>query len=1091
MRLSTWKPLPFLHIFQNRKPDAPIRVWTAGCATGEEAYSIAMLLYEKFGGIKETPPIQIFASDIDEAAIATAREGFYTLNDAADVSSERLRRFFTSEAGGYRVRKELREMILFANHNVIKDPPFSRLDLVTCRNLLIYLNQSAQNRVMETFHFALNPGGYLFLGSSESIDGANDLYLTISKEHQVFQSRHATARPVPVPDNSGPPAFTVKLQHTEHTSVKESLKQENRTLERISLGDLHQRLLEQYAPPSLIINENHDVVHISEKAGKFLHIAGGEPSSSILNLIKPELRVELRTAIYQAAQKQINIEIKNLTVKTNSHSEVINLHVRPVLRANDTARGFMLVIFEPSQEKDAKDAVEIVPGESESLTQQLEKELTGLKLQLRSSNEQFEVQTEELKASNEELQAMNEELRSAAEELETSKEELQSINEELITVNQELKIKIEEVSQSNNDLQNLINSTNIGTVFLDRYLRVKLFTPAAKEIFNLIPADIGRPLTDITSRLEYDGLLNDAEEVLKKLQSLEREVKVKEGRTFLMQVSPYRTAEDRINGVVVAFVNITERKRAEEALRTSENRLAKELEKMRNLYDSSTRILITEDLNAALNETLFASMHLLTADFGNIQLYDTETSTLKIAAQSGFSKDFLEAFKEVGVDDNTACGRAIRLHRRVIINDVYTDEEYRPYLQIASAAGYKAVQSTPLYGHENELLGVLSTHFKNAHTPSDEELQTLDLYGRQASAFISRTKAEEALRASEEKLRIAMESAVDYAIINTNTEGLIEEWNSGAERIFEYKAEEVIGKSGDIIFTEEDKNADVPAKEMKTAREEGRALDERWHQRKDGSRFFMSGVLRPIYNNELVGYLKVARDTTEQKLLEQQKDDFIAIASHELRTPLTSIKAYVELVHDMYEENNSVEADLFKKLDEQVDRLIELVRSLLDTTKLAQGQLALSPEKFNLNELVTERIQDIKFITSNHELKLLSEGDVFVTADKKRIDEVLTNLISNAIKYSPKGGDITITLSKTKEGVLVSVHDNGIGIPEDVKNKIFERFYRVRNAQINTFPGLGLGLYIASLIIHQHGGKIWLDSALNKGSTFYFLLPYM
>ncbi len=1028
-------------ILANRTSSNPVRIWIAGCATGEEAYSLAMLFYEKFDGIKEAPPIQIFASDIDEAAITKAREGFYTLNDAADVSLERLRRFFTVEPGGYRIRKELREMILFANHNVIKDPPFSHIDIITCRNMLIYLNQTAQNRVMETFHFALNPGCFLFLGSSESIDGANDLYLTLSKEYHVFQSREATTRPLPIPENSMPSAFKVKLPNQQDvTSVKATQEQESRALERISLGDLHQRLLEQYAPPSLIVNENGDILHLSESAGNFLQVTGGTPSNNILKLIKPEVRLELRTALYQAKQQQTNIEVKNLPVIINGETRVINLHVRPVLHANDTARGFMLVIFEPSQDKPGKDALEIQPGKSEPFTLQLEEEITGLKTQLRSSNEQFEIQTEELKASNEELQAMNEELRSAAEELETSKEELQSINEELITVNQELKVKIEELSQSNNDFLNLINSTSIGTIFLDKYFRVKLFTPAVREIFNLIPADIGRPLTDITNKLDYAGILQDAEDVLKKLQTIEREVAVKENLTYLMQLSPYRTSEDLINGVVISFVNITRLKHAEEEMRKS-----------------------------------------------------------------------------------------------------------------------------------------------------------------------------------EERLRITVDSAFDYAIINTNKQGLIESWNSGAERIFNYKANEIIGKSAHIVFTNEDQNAGIPEEEMKTAREKGVAIDERWHQRKDGSLFYMSGIMRPIYNPELIGYVKVARDMTEQKKaeenlkifeeryrialqsadigtwdwnvaedkitlnekhytllglepdneqknlayflrfihkddverlqkdwqkqkrgskiyhhefriiraddgqvrwmngygkivategekvlrmvgvifditerkkLEQQKEDFISIASHELKTPVTSIKAYTELLHDMFNEADDVEsANLMEKLDVQVDRLIELINALLDTSKIDEGELILNPEEFDLNKLVKERVEDLQRLSSAHRLIISTNKETFITADRERIGQVLTNFISNAIKYSPNGGDVTITWKQNKDTTEISVSDEGIGISEEVQQKVFDRFFRVKNAQLQNYPGMGLGLYITANIIYRHGGKIWVKSTPGKGSVFYFSLP--
>ena len=572
-------------IFHGKTPEDQVRIWVAGCATGEEAYSLAMLCAERTLGAFEAPTVQIFASDIDEQAIATAREGLYTLNDAADVSPERLRRFFTKEGDGYRVRRELREMILFASHNVIKDPPFSKLDLATCRNMLIYLNQTAQERVMETFHFALNPGGYLFLGNSESVDGAGDLYATVSKENHVFQSRMASGRVFyPVPDAAGgrfrnrESGGALALPAAALTTKPEIEK--IAPFQRQSFGDLHQQLLEQYAPPSIIVNEEYEILHLSENAGRFLQVVGGEPTKNLLKLIRPELRLELRAGLYQAVQNQTSVEVKNLKISAGAGDERINIHARPVLqRSEDTARGFILVLFETLREgagdlpTDAIVLSEKLSASQEPLARQLEEELVRTKSQLRGTIEQFEIQAEELKASNEELQAMNEELRSAAEELETSKEELQSVNEELITVNQELKVKLEELSLSNNDFQNLINSTDVATIFLDRSFRVHTFTPAASRIFNLIPADFGRPITDITHRLETDELLADAEKVLDTLQTVERETRTIDGRTYLLRVLPYRTSEDRINGVVATFLDITARKLAEESVRRSGERL--------------------------------------------------------------------------------------------------------------------------------------------------------------------------------------------------------------------------------------------------------------------------------------------------------------------------------------------------------------------------------------------------------------------------------------------------------------------------------------------------------------------------------------
>src|SRR5205085_3942710 len=321
---------------------------------------------------------------------------------------------------------------LFARHNLIKDPPFSHLDLVTCRNLLIYLNRAAQERVMQVFHFALNPGGFLFLGASESVDGAGELFATFDKEAHVYRSRLTPAR-VPLPAS--------ELMQTAYRRDQEERAQERRAQERLSYADLHQRLVEQYAPPSVVVNEEYDIVHLSERAGRYMQVAGGEPSHNLLDLVRPEIRIELRTALYQAAQNRTSVEARGLPVRLDGGTRHVNLLVRPVFGEGDPAHGYILVVFEDAGEgpDDGARAVEAVTS-AEPAARHLEDELVRVKAQLRATVEQYETQTEELKASNEELQAMNEELRSTAEELETSKEELQSVNEELTTVNQALKI---------------------------------------------------------------------------------------------------------------------------------------------------------------------------------------------------------------------------------------------------------------------------------------------------------------------------------------------------------------------------------------------------------------------------------------------------------------------------------------------------------------------------------------------------------------------------------------------------------------------------------------------------------------------------
>ncbi|HEY2847531.1 MAG TPA: CheR family methyltransferase, partial [Pyrinomonadaceae bacterium] len=711
----------FPRLLQNGLSNKAIRIWVAGCATGEEAYSIAMIAAEQIFELPEVPTVQIFATDIDEQAIAIAREGTYTLNDAADVSPERLRRFFSKDGDNYRVKRELREMVLFANHNVLKDPPFSHLDIATCRNLMIYLNHEAQERIMETLHFALNPGGYLFVGSSESIDGAGDLFAPLSKQKHVFQSRQVTTRPLPIPESV--PEFRslhIQSQKTEDTANEKS------PLERITYNLLHVKLLEQYAPPSVVVNENYDIVHLSSAAGKYLRVAGGEPTNNLMRLVLPDLRLDLRTALYQAVRQRTNVEAENVKVKTREGDEKINILVRPVLDDKDTSRGFILVVFE--QEGKAKVVKhESVYAQPEPLAQQLEEELIRSKSQLHSALEQAEIQSEELRASNEELQAMNEELRSSAEELETGKEELQSINEEMATVNQELKVKIEELSHTNNNFTNLLNSIDIGVIFLDRGLRINLFSPAASRIFNLIPGDIGRPLSDITSRLDYGDLPADADHVLEKLQTVEREVETAGGEVFVMRVVPYRTVDDHINGVVLTFVEITERKRAEKGLRESKARL----QSLANLVP---------DL-----------------------LWETDPDGLT----TWFNQRWMEYTGQT-LEEAVGWGWTNAIH---------------PDDRKASARRYKeAVEKGEPLRQEHRILrhdAAYRWFIVNAFPLKDENGRVIKMYGSATDIHDHRV-AMEAIRFSEERMRALMDSFTEIAIFTTDTEGIVTAWNPGS-----------------------------------------------------------------------------------------------------------------------------------------------------------------------------------------------------------------------------------------------------------------------------------------------------------------------
>lgn len=531
-----------------------VRAWVPACSTGEEAYSIAIAMSDQAALCNKPPKIQVFASDIDERAIHTARTALYPASIIADISPERLRQYFSKEDDNYRIRKSIRDCVLFAPHNILRDPPFSRLDLISCRNLLIYLNREMQTHVLEMFHFSLNPGGFLFLGSSESVDLASHLFTQVDKKHRIYQARNMSRGHYP----PSLPHYTA----VRHTTVDAAPAPGKR---QFSFAEVHQRVLAQYAPPSVIVNHDSDVVYLSDRAGRFLRHIGGEPSRNLVSLVHPELRVELRTALFQAMRSNKSVEARRVRLSREERTYFVNMTVRP-FHDQDAGADFVLVLFDEVEQTMGDESV-VSDSRKDTVLAELEVELQRTKEQLQETIEQSEISNEELRASNEELQAINEELRSATEELETSKEELQSVNEELSTVNYELKSKVEETSKVNDDLNNLIASANIATVFMDRGMRIKRYTPRVADIFNIIPTDIGRSLLDITHRLNYPELTDDAAVTFETLRPVEREVRSTEGHYYIVRLLPYRTTEDHIDGAVLTFFDITSRRQAEEQLR--------------------------------------------------------------------------------------------------------------------------------------------------------------------------------------------------------------------------------------------------------------------------------------------------------------------------------------------------------------------------------------------------------------------------------------------------------------------------------------------------------------------------------------------
>jgi len=879
-----------------------------------------MLLADQAATMERPPSFQVFASDIDDHAIDVARAGTYPASIITDVIPSRLRQYFNKEDERYRTRKSLRDRILFASHNLLRDPPFSRLDFISCRNLLIYLNREVQVRVLQTFHFALKPGGYLFLGSSESAESVSDFFIPVDKKNRIYRARGGgRAMNYQSPAQTG---FGARMPEVARPRLPGK--------RQASFAELHQRALFQVAPPSVVIDREGNLVHMSEQAAGFLRMTAGEPSRSLLSLVLPELRLELRSAMYQATQQDAAVECRPIALEQKELGTVA-MTVRPY-RDEESETEYLLVLFKRVEQAPDR-VVPVRPdGSHDVVLAQLEAELQRKREQLQETIENSEISTEELRASNEELQAINEELRSATEELETSKEELQSVNEELVTVNYELKVKVEETGKANDDLNNLIASTDIATIFVDSGLRIKRFTPRAADLFSIIASDVGRSLLDLTHKLDYDQLAEDVSATFDTLRLVEREVRSLDGRYYIVRLLPYRTNEDRIEGAVMTFFDITLRRQAEEQARLSEARM-----------------------------------------------------------------------------------------------------------------------------------------------------------------------------------QMMADSARDYAIITLDQEGRVTSWNKGAETVFGWNADEMRGETVERLFTPEDIERGVPEDELRRAREDGRAQDERWHMRKDGTRFFCSGVTTPLRDGAFYGYAKIARDQTarvrgdgEREQAERSsaanaialKDEFLSVMSHELRHPLNMIHINVELLSRMPELRQSPTfmraASIIRN---SVMSQAKIIDDLMDMSRVRTGKLSLSMAPVSL-EAVLQGIVDVA--RSDPAAKDIAiavganTGGVPVLADVTRIEQVVMNLLSNAIKFTPAGGHVQLTLALDDGFVRVDVVDDGQGIAPDFLPHVFDMYGQSSSVTTRAKGGLGIGLALVREIVALHGGRVEAASeGIGKGARFSFWLPVL
>jgi two-component system CheB/CheR fusion protein len=562
------KVLP--ELFKKLPDEHVIRVWVPGCSTGEEAYSLAIVfreVYRKFENHKNLS-IQIFATDIDQDAIDKARRGVFVSNIKADISADRIKQFFTTEGEGYRINSSIREMVVFAQQNVIKDPPFTKLDLLLCRNVLIYLEPTLQNKLISLFGYSLNPDGLLVLGSAETLGKENKQFFDVDPRLKIYARNTLAA-------SNDLVNFPSSFYHKEGKTTQNKMPQNLDNIQ--SMAD--QIILQHYAPASVMINQEGDIIYITGRTGKYLEPAAGKANWNIYAMLRPELNKIFPGALRKARASNEPVVIKNIKVGTNGGVQFVDVTIHMIDKP-EPLKDMMMVLFSDAPHLEPEVNKESKPGKpvSKGRMRELELELQRAYEDLQTTREEMQTSQEELKSTNEELQSTNEELQSTNEELTTSKEEMQSLNEELQTVNSELQTKVNDFARSNDDMKNLLNSIEVATLFLDKKMNIRRFTDQATKIFKLRPSDIGRPFTDLVTYLRYPDMDKHARHVLKTLTSVETAIATNDERWFTVRIMPYRTLDDRIDGLVITFLNITPAKKLEIELKEANEMLKRKID---------------------------------------------------------------------------------------------------------------------------------------------------------------------------------------------------------------------------------------------------------------------------------------------------------------------------------------------------------------------------------------------------------------------------------------------------------------------------------------------------------------------------------
>ncbi len=1026
-------------VIASKKPGSEFRTWIAGCATGEEAYSLAILLHERVQASGIPLTIRVFATDVHRRSLEIAGEAVYRPESLTEIPPQRVEQFFNRVDNGYALKQVIRQSVVLAQHNIIKDAPFTRMDLISCRNLLIYLQPPAQKKAISLFHFGLRAGGLLFLGPSESPAELDEEFDTLDGHWKIYRKRRDVRLPIELRISPNVSGRVVRASGLPEIPLSGS-----RSIDAMLLGT-YDALLAEYMPPALLINQRHELLHVFGDAGRFLQHKSGRTGRNVLELMESHLRMAISGAIQQIHNKRkTEMKLRGIVVPTPTGTERIAVTVRSVVNQR-TQSADLLILLEPMRENatavipppdsSAVEIRDVVPHSPSAMEQ-----IQGLEAELRYAKENLQATVEELETSNEELQASNEELVASNEELQSTNEELHSVNEELYTVNAEHQRKIHELTVLTDDMDNLLASTQVHTIFLDQELRIRKFTPQIAEVFSFVTSDLGRSFDSFSHRLLRDRLSAEVASVLDTGESLEAEVQDVSGHWFLMRILPYLT-KGQLDGVVLTLIDIDSLKLAQQDLSRREFELRMIADRVPSLISCVDRNFRYSYVNQRYSEF-----------FGKNADEIVGMTMPELLGEN--------VFEEVRPHlEEALAGKSVEFEKRFVLPNGR---------QFWAMVSYSPDES----GADGNICGLfVCKHLVTALKESEQRFERavrgttdgiwdwdiatgrvycsprfLEMVGLSANTT-------EMFKADVD-LRIHAE---DLPRVLTAEQALLRD---GVPYDVEYRMQ---NRDGQYIWFR------------------ARAEVERCH---DGRPTYVSGSVQNVET-----YRALVAEKEQQVT---QRDRFLATLSHELRNPLGAVVNGCRVLTKV----NGLVDEAFPVVDaisRQSQHMAALLEDLLDVARITEGKIEIRKKVFDLREVIAPAIESVQPLLDSRQQGLdvrLPDDPVPVVGNAVRLRQVATNLLSNASKYSPHGTRVTLELDKVDHHAELRVIDQGEGIPPALLRRVFEPFEQLGRTHDRTDGGLGLGLSLSQRLVQLHGGSIHAKSqGHGHGSEFVVIIP--